>query len=640
MIDNFVSYTYDGVGNTKTMTTANGTQTTQYEYNKQNRLRKIIDPMGMVEEYTDYDNNNNLLTKKDRNGNITTNTYNLLNQVERVSVKPAGSTTNAPEFIEYKYGLTGLKTQEKNENLTIDFVYDSAGRLTKQMETAVSTPGASVVKNYNYDVHNNRKGFSLVQGGVTRQNLTYDYNSMNRLEKVYDSGVLQAVYGYDLNGNRSSLTYNPSGITTTYEYNRANLVTKLTNRRSGTVLSSYNYTYLLDGNQDSKKDHENVQTAYVYDDLGRLKKETELVPAGARGQTVAQTTIKDYTFDFAGNRKTMAVAVTGGAAPESYTTSYQYDKNNRLLTEKKLSGATTHETEYYYDPNGNQVSKLTNSFSPAGNGQAEVGIFILGETSSSSFEAELRTYDAFNRLVGVDSDVSAVYAYRPDGLRLSKTVNGQTTSHIWDNGYTGTPKTGGMVSANIVMELDGSGNVTSRYVHGINLIKGLEGQNERNYLFNAHGDVVQLANPQGSIAKNYYYDAFGVEIDPDPNDQNPWRYCGGIYYWDRETETYYVKFRLFNPKNGRWTQEDPIRDGLNWYTYCVNNPVNRFDPWGLVDVMTKYIVDKNKGSIKTTLNDKQKVTGITISMNDKTRTYTVDQKDSKVKNINEWSTTH
>jgi len=39
--------------------------------------------------------------------------------------------------------------------------------------------------------------------------------------------------------------------------------------------------------------------------------------------------------------------------------------------------------------------------------------------------------------------------------------------------------------------------------------------------------------------------------------------------------------RQYNPKIGRWTQEDPICAGLNWYTYCENDPVNRIDPWGL-----------------------------------------------------------
>ena len=52
----------------------------------------------------------------------------------------------------------------------------------------------------------------------------------------------------------------------------------------------------------------------------------------------------------------------------------------------------------------------------------------------------------------------------------------------------------------------------------------------------------------------YDYDAFGVEKDPDPLDENPFRYCGE--YFDRETETYYLRARYYDPTIGRFTQQD------------------------------------------------------------------------------------
>ena len=171
---------------------------------------------------------------------------------------------------------------------------------------------------------------------------------------------------------------------------------------------------MLDGNQDSKKDHENVQTSYLFDGLGRLTNETEFVPAGARGQSVAQTVSKSYTFNTAGNRATMAVATTGGTTPENYSVQYQYDGNNRLLTEIKtpVSGAAV-TTTYTHDPNGNQTLKQV----------------------SGTGVTEARSYDTFNRLTGVNSgSVNATYLYRPDNMRLSKNVNGQRTTHIWDGG--------------------------------------------------------------------------------------------------------------------------------------------------------------------------------------------------------------
>ena len=40
-------------------------------------------------------------------------------------------------------------------------------------------------------------------------------------------------------------------------------------------------------------------------------------------------------------------------------------------------------------------------------------------------------------------------------------------------------------------------------------------------------------------------------------------------------------FRFYDPQTGRFTQLDPIGDGLNWYAYCGGNPKNGADPWGL-----------------------------------------------------------
>ena len=89
---------------------------------------------------------------------------------------------------------------------------------------------------------------------------------------------------------------------------------------------------------------------------------------------------------------------------------------------------------------------------------------------------------------------------------------------------------------------------------------------------------MQLTNSSGTVTKTYNYDAFGVEKNPDSNDANPFRYCGE--YFDVETGTYYLRARYYNPTVGRFLSEDPIRDGLNWYTYCYNNPVLFIDPSG------------------------------------------------------------
>ncbi len=310
---------------------------------------------------------------------------------------------------------------------------------------------------------------------------------------------------------------------------------------------------------------------------------------------------------------------------------------------------------------------------------------MLRKTNSdgSVYRTELDTYDVFNRLVKTENKNGLItYKYTPSGLRLSKTANGNTTTHVWDGDQ-------------MVLGLDNNGGVANRYVRGINLIKN---QYNQYYLFNAHGDVVQLTDSNGNVIRNYNYDAFGNEVNGEyllegsayvsisennlPNkisytptwidpqlsikigqitdskvaitlkitanedsqgqifwctesgnysegnskvfavksgtreytidlgnislyrvridvgvqgspvtlsniqlnvnvdeDSNVFRYSGE--YFDKETGTIYLRARYYDPFTGRFMNEDPVRDGLNYYTYCGNNPIFFFDPSGL-----------------------------------------------------------
>jgi RHS repeat-associated protein len=173
-------------------------------------------------------------------------------------------------------------------------------------------------------------------------------------------------------------------------------------------------------------------------------------------------------------------------------------------------------------------------------------------------------------LIGVQNVAGThSYIYRPDGLRNSKTFNGTTIKHVWDG-------------QNISLEMDDSGNIIDIYTRGINLIKSVA---NGYYLYNAHGDVVQLTDANGVVTKSYNYDAFGNERNPDTTDANPFRYCGE--YFDKETGTIYLRSRYYDPAIGRFTQQDawgyanpsdPL--SLNLYTYANNNPIMYMDSSG------------------------------------------------------------
>ena len=233
-----------------------------------------------------------------------------------------------------------------------------------------------------------------------------------------------------------------------------------------------------------------------------------------------------------------------------------------MRNQTKTAGTAKEITDFWYDPNGNQISSMT--VSTGGTGTAGVGIALVGADNTNSYSE----YNSWNQLTRtMQNGKTSSYTYNGDGLRMSKTINGVKTSHIWDG-------------TNIAADV--SGSTVTKYIRGLQLISSKKGSNENFYTYNGHGDVVQLTNSNGDITKQYSYDAFGVEIDKADNDTNPFRYCGE--YYDTEIDSVYLRARYYRPTTGRFITEDPIMDGLNWYSYCRNNPIIFIDPLGLVSV--------------------------------------------------------
>jgi len=313
---------------------------------------------------------------------------------------------------------------------------------------------------------------------------------------------------------------------------------------------------------------------YEYDYLRRLTREEEI---GERGHFITE-----YWFDESGNRLWMISTVDG----EVSITAYVYDRNNRLLQDEtiELNTETVTINKYTYDNNGNKLMQLTNVIGVTeADSTPSFGIVLLRDGADAEAEGytKIFTYDILNRLVRYESSGTiAEYTYRPDSLRIAKTVNGEETRHIWD----------GM---NMIADVKGDNVVV--FIRGINLIRSTE---HGWYLFNARGDVVQLLDNNGNIIREYRYDAFGVERFKDENDTNPFRYTGE--YFDRETGMIYLRMRFYIPHLGRFLNEDPIRDGLNWYTYVNGNPIMFIDPWGLsAEGWAQYISQLNSSLEQT-----------------------------------------
>lgn len=90
-------------------------------------------------------------------------------------------------------------------------------------------------------------------------------------------------------------------------------------------------------------------------------------------------------------------------------------------------------------------------------------------------------------------------------------------------------------------------------------------------IYNGHGDVTALIDENGEVANRYDYDVWGNFTQKEETVGNPFTYFGQTY--DETTGLYYLRARYYDPTTGRFTQQDPAKDGYNWYVYGNNNPV-------------------------------------------------------------------
>lgn len=571
---NITKYLYNNAGIQTTMLTGLHVDSdsdylkTNYEYDAWGHLVKTTDSTGYDSGITTYDLNGNALTVTDANGNVTTNTYDALNRILIANIVHSNdSSKNVSKSYEYdKMGRVQCVNINNEQTL---YLYDDLGRkITEESNTGF--------KGYYYEgISQNVSSYFIGRNHqIVYENIFYTYDDEMRVVQVKEGGNLTASYAYDENGNKISETL-ANGVVSTYSYNACNKVTKLVTKSGKFDISSYEYSYYLDGSDACKVRNENgiiETTSYDYDGLKRLTKES--ISNGKTADTYS------YEYDDYGNRSKM---VANGS--EEYETVYDYTVNGKytallqkeIKTVKETPSAVTsnnglaisptdlitstaadakrEETAYSYDANGNQITKIT------------------------ADKTETNTYDSLNQLIGfTDGKTTASYKYDVDGLRISKTVDGHSIDQIWND------------NKQIAVDADGSNPYKAQiYIRGTNLLAGCEfvqavKSDYTYYTQNAHGDVVNLTDNNGAVTKTYQYDAFGVEKNIDDTDTNAFRYCGE--YYDKETATIYLRARYYSPSTGRFISRDSFAGSnndplsLNLYTYCHNNPVSGTDSTG------------------------------------------------------------
>ena len=126
--------------------------------------------------------------------------------------------------------------------------------------------------------------------------------------------------------------------------------------------------------------------------------------------------------------------------------------------------------------------------------------------------------------------------------------------------------------------------------NGDELLGFIYNSNTYYYHKNIFGDIIGILDTNYNEIVTYEYDSWGLikNITDSSNINlgtiNPFRYRS--YYYDEETNLYYLNSRYYNPEWGRFVNEDNTPstgqsfNGMNMFNYCGNNPIVRVDDLG------------------------------------------------------------
>ena len=329
-------------------------------------------------------------------------------------------------------------------------------------------------------------------------------------------------FGYDALSRRTQLT-RPNGINTNYTYDSLSHLLSVLHQSGMNTLDGASYTYDPAGNRTSKGNYLNgITSNYTYDQLYEL---TQVTQGGYETES--------YSYDAVGNRLSSLDVPT-----------YSYNSSNELISNSTGS--------YTYDANGNTLSDPN------------------GKSYSWDFENRLT-----QAVVPGTNGGTTSFKYDPFGRRIQKSGPLGTTNYLYD---------GMSVNANVIQEVDNSGNVLGRYTrtHAVDeLLAELRSGTTSYYQQDALSSVTSLSSAAGALANTYTFDSFGKLTASTGTLTNPFQYTGRDF--DPETSLSYYRARYYDQAIGRFVSEDPIRFAGSsiFYVYVHNRPVDATDPTGL-----------------------------------------------------------
>jgi RHS repeat-associated protein len=416
------------------------------------------------------------------------------------------------------------------------FTYDEAGNvLTVDND---DTPGVpQVVLTSGYDGANRRTSLEDDLG----LELVYQRDGGGLIDEIaLTQGMTEALIGLTIDQvgriteiSRSVDMGDP--VTTLLEYDARNAVTSITHSYGMTELSQFLYTYNTEGELTDYAGP-GGDVAYSHDDTHQL--------TGATGDRT-----ESYTFDLNGNRVTSHL----------HDDDYETGTNNRLLSDGVF--------DYEYDDEGNLIVKTEIATGTVTTYAWDyrnrlVSVIVTNSSEDVILEAYF-TYDVFNNLIirEIDADgegagEAEVLATVYDGI------------HPW-------------------ADFDEEGDLLVHYVYAEavdQIMARIDAAgNVELYLTDNIGSVRQIVESDGTILDEIDYDSF-LNILAETNPSNGDRFKGAAREWEAAVDRYFNRARWYDPADGRFLSEDPIRfesRDLNLSRYVGNQPTIHTDPLGL-----------------------------------------------------------
>lgn len=400
---------YDGAGQIESQTDGRK-HTTKYVRNVLEQVTEIVDPLNR-KTTKEYDNAGNLTKLTDPEKQTTTYEYDKDNRPKKITYSD-GKTHS----VEYEYDEDGARKKMIDGTGSTTYEHDQLDRLTE------TTDGHGDVVKYEYDLANEPTKITY----PNTKAVTQEYDEAGRLKSVTDWLEHTTKFAYDADGDLKTITY-PSATSNEdkYTYDETDATKEVKMLKGTETLASLVYTRNKDGQVEkvtSKGLPGEEKPAFTYDANSRLKEGAKIAYEYDEANNPKKIGTLTYSYD---NADEIEKAKEG----ETTKATYAYDEDGQRT---KLSPTSGPATTYGYDQAGNLISverpkegatsEIKDSYGSNGDG-LRASQTIAGTTTYLA-------WDLAEKLPLILNDGTNSYVYGPQGLPFEQISAGETPTYL------------------------------------------------------------------------------------------------------------------------------------------------------------------------------------------------------------------